>query len=895
MERNILPPIEILKILIPECSDPPFHYEFTVNVFNVIFRVHRRIRLCKSGGVAQCDKGYYDIWIFDYSLIHAKFGWFSFPFFYRLFLMKSSKTVSRYSSISKNGSGTALADYSPPIAGTAPLSFPFHSSSAEVVKGFLYKWTNYMKGYQRRWFIISGGNLYYYKSPTEVELTCRGSMSLVNCQIESCEDSSGFQIIAAQTWHLKASTEIDKQRWMLALKLAREWAIADAKASNYLADEEEVFAASFHESEIVSEKNMLVTSGAELKSEIMVFNQKLDDISTLKNLISKHHSEFVKDLSVLSKMVGQEIGRKAAKGENDTDIASQLKVVQERATLLKVTSGTMLSTCSDFVEVSEEQKKKWERSMRLEKQQIARLQKTIEDLLKSQAQIDSYLLNNLSNSGKTQESYDLQEKLPREEVATACLKPTVVSSVKLGCEERQSSNFNSDSETDEFFDCVKDDRKEDQKLSSLIIGADSIGLGPPTATDNDSLENDNSVIVSSASDPPMSVISDGGPDQNLHRTSIPPRPEMSLNLWKILKNCIGKDLSRIPMPVNFNEPLSFLQRLAEDLEYSSLLDTACSSSSIAEQIAYVGAFGISVFSTTVYRHSKPFNPLLHETFELDLSTEKQGFRLISEQVKHHPPISVQHVEGRGWSMRHQYSMNSSFRGKFLQITPTGVQQVTFDDGNHYIFSKPQTIVNNIIVGSLSIYQQGDMLVTNIKTNDRMLIKFHVPSFGAATYKITADILSSEGNLLGKIFGFYNERIEFTDLSGKTSKTRVIWTANPVINPERYFMSEFAMMLNEEDERAAPTDSRRRQDVRLLEHTKWEFANEVKAKLEEKQRARRRQQIENKPTDYVYTEPPPVWFKEQFCDKSQRQVFAYQGGYWASKEKQQWQMCPDIYN
>ena len=85
-------------------------------------------------------------------------------------------------------------------------------------------------------------------------------------------------------------------------------------------------------------------------------------------------------------------------------------------------------------------------------------------------------------------------------------------------------------------------------------------------------------------------------------------------------------------------------------------------------------------------------------------------------------------------MRHQYSMNSSFRGKFLQITPTGVQQVTFDDGNHYLFSKPQTIVNNIIVGSLSIYQQGEMLLTNIKTNDRMLIKFHVPSFGAASDK-----------------------------------------------------------------------------------------------------------------------------------------------------------------
>lgn len=33
------------------------------------------------------------------------------------------------------------------------------------------------------------------------------------------------------------------------------------------------------------------------------------------------------------------------------------------------------------------------------------------------------------------------------------------------------------------------------------------------------------------------------------RTSIPPRPRISLNLWGVLKNCIGKELSRIPLPV----------------------------------------------------------------------------------------------------------------------------------------------------------------------------------------------------------------------------------------------------------------------------------------------------------------------------------------------------------
>lgn len=37
---------------------------------------------------------------------------------------------------------------------------------------------------------------------------------------------------------------------------------------------------------------------------------------------------------------------------------------------------------------------------------------------------------------------------------------------------------------------------------------------------------------------------------------------------------LGKDLSKITMPVIFNEPLSFLQRVAEYMEYAKLLKQA---------------------------------------------------------------------------------------------------------------------------------------------------------------------------------------------------------------------------------------------------------------------------------------------------------------------------------
>lgn len=47
-----------------------------------------------------------------------------------------------------------------------------------------------------------------------------------------------------------------------------------------------------------------------------------------------------------------------------------------------------------------------------------------------------------------------------------------------------------------------------------------------------------------------------------------------MSLWNILRNNIGKDLSKVSMPVQLNEPLNTLQRLCEELEYSNLLDQA---------------------------------------------------------------------------------------------------------------------------------------------------------------------------------------------------------------------------------------------------------------------------------------------------------------------------------
>lgn len=94
-----------------------------------------------------------------------------------------------------------------------------------------------------------------------------------------------------------------------------------------------------------------------------------------------------------------------------------------------------------------------------------------------------------------------------------------------------------------------------------------------------------------------------------------------------------------PLQVNFNEPLSMLQRLTEDLEYHELLDKAARCESSLEQLCLVAAFSVSSYSTTVHRTAKPFNPLLGETYELD-RLDDLGYRSLCEQV--HTETEIQY-------------------------------------------------------------------------------------------------------------------------------------------------------------------------------------------------------------------------------------------------------------
>ena len=64
------------------------------------------------------------------------------------------------------------------------------------------------------------------RNPAEVSNTCRGTINLANAFIHT-QDSCSFVISSSGslTFHLKANSEVERQRWVTALELAKSKAI----------------------------------------------------------------------------------------------------------------------------------------------------------------------------------------------------------------------------------------------------------------------------------------------------------------------------------------------------------------------------------------------------------------------------------------------------------------------------------------------------------------------------------------------------------------------------------------------------------------------------------------------------------------------------------------------
>ncbi|XP_062594977.1 oxysterol-binding protein-related protein 2-like [Saccostrea cucullata] len=224
------------------------------------------------------------------------------------------------------------------------------------------------------------------------------------------------------------------------------------------------------------------------------------------------------------------------------------------------------------------------------------------------------------------------------------------------------------------------------------------------------------------------------------------------SVWTILKQCIGKELSKITMPVVFNEPISFLQRITEYMEYSELLEKASTCEDPVDRLKFISAFAVSAISSNFERLGKPFNPLLGETFEFD--RPDLGFRMVSEQVSHHPPISAFYVESPNYKFHGSIHPKLKFWGKSVEVNPKGILTLELKNHNEtYTWSNINCCVHNVIVGKLWVEHYGVQEIQNHNTKHKAVLNYKQGGwFGKDLNKVDGYIYSPDKQKLKALYG-----------------------------------------------------------------------------------------------------------------------------------------------
>lgn len=361
-------------------------------------------------------------------------------------------------------------------------------------------------------------------------------------------------------------------------------------------------------------------------------------------------------------------------------------------------------------------------------------------------------------------------------------------------------------------------------------------------------------------------------------------------VWTILKENIGKDLWSITMPVQFNEPVSFLQRVNEHLEYQEQLKMANKCMDPYMRLALVFSTQYMLCANVIKRLAKTFNPLLGETYEYI----NKDLRCVMEQVSHHPPICAFHAESNDFILEGNLLMKTSLKLTSFKLIPTGELTIRLKaTGEVFTQTRAYCRLYNYIVGKMYAWFEGPMECTNQTTGDRMHVMFKKKGWTSKSdYEVEGQITDAKGNTVYLVEGLWKESLDIID--PRTKEVTNICRKKPdPPNSEKYFnFTAFAINANHLNEpmlrKLAPTDSRLRPDLRAYEHGNLKMAADHKTRLEESQRARRKANQEQG------REFKPLWF--EFSQNGDEIKTRFKGEYWKCWESGKWPAeMLDLYN
>ncbi|XP_051869100.1 oxysterol-binding protein-related protein 9 isoform X3 [Pristis pectinata] len=323
---------------------------------------------------------------------------------------------------------------------------------------------------------------------------------------------------------------------------------------------------------------------------------------------------------------------------------------------------------------------------------------------------------------------------------------------------------------------------------------------------------------------------------------------------------LGMDLTKVVLPTFILERRSLLEMYADFFAHPDLFVSIVDQTDPRDRMVQVVKWYLSAFHAgrkgSVAK--KPYNPILGEIFKChwivpEIETEENtepvaegpipeasqnSVTFVAEQVSHHPPISAFYAEC--FSKKIQFNAHIWTKSKFLGMS-IGVHNIgqgcvsLLDYDEHYILTFPNGYGRSILTVPW-VELGGECNVTCAKTGYNASIIFHTkPFYGGKKHRVTAEIFSPhDKKSFTSIEGEWNG-VMYAKWSTGESSIFVDTKKLPIIKKK-------VRKLEDQDD----FESRRlwKDVTHNLKIKDIDAATEAKHKLEERQRAEARERKEN---------------------------------------------------
>ncbi|QGI83063.1 unnamed protein product [Fusarium fujikuroi] len=816
---------------------------------------------------------------------------------------------------------------------------PLAGREAREMKGYLKKWTNYRKGYQLRWFVLEDGVLSYYKHQDDAGSACRGAINMRIAKLHmSPDEKTKFEIHGKSSvkYTLKANHEVEAKRWFWALNNSIQWSKDQAKEEEKRAARgAELLRQAKADPSTLSlqdshSENTSVTDLRRNSSQLP--SRSLSKISSVDQRPSHtspgttgsfEEDEFV---DVETDAGTSRAPRNGAPTHNDMDddddygddmsIHEEPTATKDALNITAQSAKLQLETMSHVHQALVNELNQnpntplsdnsVTQALGTYDAAIRSLSTLVADLLRISKDRDAYWQYRLDREANMRRMWEesmaqvareqevlearVGEAEKRRKATKRALREVIESGIPVGVEEAMPRVEDTITEKE-----LSDDREKEDEEGKFEDAATKLSPVPPKSPTMKSVRRKPTIIV------------DLSESESEEEDEFFDAVDAGHSGYGILKSMIGKDMTKMTLPVSFNEPTSLLYRAGEDMEYADLLDLAADRADSIERLIYVAAFAASEYASTIGRVAKPFNPLLGETFEY--VRPDKNYRFFIEQVSHHPPVGAAYAESPKWSYWGESAVKSKFYGKSFDINPLGtwflkLRPTAGGKEELYTWKKVTSSVIGIITGNPTVDNYGVMEIKNWTTGEVAHVEFKPRGWKASSaYQVSGKVTDATGKVRVSLGGRWNSKLYARltpgyeaavdepkesggDMAqgGLTDPNRayLIWKANERPTGIPFNLTPFVLTFNHIDDKLRPwlppTDSRLRPDQRAMEDGEYDFAADEKNRLENAQRARRRLR-EERGDEFV-----PAWFRKARCEITGEEYWQFTGKYWERREK-----------